>query len=772
MRFPSFPSKRLFRKGQYMSLNTELPDAIKGRLKRGTITKQKFWKFIWELNSFSEERLDSAALISDGARISYREMFEGWERYARVFSGLGITETDHSRVGLLSGRDLVSVYSLYGLNMTGTSVSLLHELDILDHKRWDQLIEKEGITDLLLTDRKLTFSRLQFICDNKDRLGIRNVIVLHDSADEEENYGKLKDINGVLFMDELFEMYAGNDISYGSGKARDDAVIFHTSGTTSGIHKPVPISDRGLNEAAARLLRDNRFNGLENVVSILSVELTSAYGACDMLHLPLGYGGTVVLMPDGAGEEQMLKAIEEYRVTILFAVRDMFELLEEVSPRPDLSSLKFVFLGGSYVSPDAKHRCCDFLGECGSDGQILVGYGMTETGGAVILAEADCFEDSIGKPLSGVDVKILDENEEKYYELSDGERTGVLFVSTPSVSSGQLNGQSFFELTDIDGESYLNTYDLVEVTEDGSLRIIGRMNRFFVNNEGVRFDAGVIETSVSSEADVAACGLVPEYNKQIHDTVPVLFIQFVRSVYENYGTKRKRELVEDMLYRIFVKEDRIQTTNLPSMVVICRELPMNQMGKVDVQSIARGGTKGKRYVVKPVRRRGRLIDVRVISRDNAGIYLNGGVPEELEYEMELYKILLEGRETDMGSDRRMPGLCFIAKALKGFMEEMEEEREEHRKRRRKNLRGRFGDMDDLYGGFGDRYDDDDDNDDDDDDADSEESDDDTDRDDDDDDRDSSQRGCARPARRKGSMKMMAGLGRYFNASDYDEDYEE
>ena len=753
-----------------MSLNTGLPKELKGRLKRGTITKQKLWKFIKELNSFNEERLDSVALISGGERISYREMFKGWEQYARVFSGLGITEADNSRVGLLSGRDIESVYSLYGLNMTGTSVSLLHELDILDHKRWDRMIEKEGITDLLLTDRKITSERLRFICKNRDRLGIGNVIVFHDPAEEKDNTEIFKKTEGVLFMDELLDEYVDADISFGSGKVRDDAVIFHTSGTTSGIHKPVPMSDRGFNEAAARLLKDARFSNLDDVVSVLSVELTSAYGACDMLHLPLGYGGTVVLMPDGAGEKQMLKAIREYRVSILFAVRDLFEQLEDVSPRPDLSSLKFVFLGGSYVSPDAKQRFVDFLEECGSDGSILVGYGMTETGGAVILAEADCFEDSIGRPLSGVHVKILDENTGKYYDLSDGERTGVLCVASPSVSSGQLNGQSFFELIDIDGESFLNTFDLVEVSKDESLRIIGRMNRFFVNNEGIRFDAGIIETAISSEPDVAACGLVPEYNKQIHDTVPVLFIKFIRSVQEDSGAEKKRELVEDMLYRIFVKEDRIQTTNLPSMVVICRELPVNRMGKVDVQSIAEGDAKGKRYVVKPVRRRGRLIDVRVISRGNAGIYYNGGVPDELEYDMELYKILLEGRDTDMRRDR-MFGPYFIAKVLKGFMEEMEEENKSYRKKRRKHRRDRSKDMDDIYKGFGDRYDYDDEDEDDDEDDDDDVIDDEDD-DDDDDEEDSSLRGCSRSGKKKDPMEMMSKLGRYFNASDYDEDYEE
>ncbi len=749
-----------------MSLKTQLPEKLKRRLKSGTITKQKLWKFIKELNTFSEERLEFTALITDGERISYREMFDAWDQYAGVFSALNITETDHSRVGFLADRDRESVYSLYGLNMTGASVSMLHELDILDHKRWDQLILKEGITDLLLTDRKLTRSRLQYIWESRESLGIRNVIILHDPLNDNANFDRLKKIDGVLFMDELLDKYPDHDIDFGTEKPAEDAVIFHTSGTTSGIHKPVPISDRGFNESAARLLRDKRFDDLEDVVSILSLELCSAYGACDMLHLPLGYGGSVVLMPDGVGERKMLRAVRDYKVTILFAVRDLFELLEEVSPRPDLSSLELVFLGGSYVSPDAKRRYCDFLKECGSEGSILVGYGMTETAGAVILADADCFTDSIGRPLSGVNVKIFDEDEEKYYELSDGERTGVLCVSSPSVSSGKLNGQSFFELTDIDGESYLNTYDLVEVREDESLRIIGRMNKFFVNNEGIRFDAGLIETAVASEPEVAACGLVPEYNKQLHDTIPVLFIQLTQAPGEDSGTGSKRALVEDILCRIFVKEDRIKDTNLPSMAVICRELPVNAAGKVDVQSIVRGYVKGKRYVIKPVRENGRLTGVRVVSWRNAGMYMNGGVPDELEYDIELYEELLEGRETDMSKNRkRMYGLFYFARMLKEFMEGFEEDEKKRRKKRRKRMRNRFEDMNDFYSGFGDRYEDDEDEDDDADEAEDAEDEDDG----EDDDENRSARGFMRQLSKKDRRDIMRGIGRYFSASDYEED---
>jgi hypothetical protein len=229
------------------------------------------------------------------------------------------------------------------------------------------------------------------------------------------------------------------------------------------------------------------------------------------------------------------------------------------------------------------------------------------------------------------------------------------------------------------------------------------MNKVFGNNEGIRFDAGLIETAVSAQPGIAACGLVPEYNKQLHDTVPVLYIQVT-------DTKESpKALIRDTLYRIFVKEERIKETNLPASAVICRELPLNQMGKVDVQDIVKKGAKGKRYVIMPVREHNELTDIRMISWKRAGLYRNGGVPDELEYEMELYEKLLEDRRTDTRRRRGGISVCeLLTRIVSGFMEELEEEGGRRRPRKGRHRPHHLTDLEDLYGGFGDRYDDDDD----------------------------------------------------------------
>ena len=780
-----------------MSLNTELNKTLKKSLDSGKLTAHKYWTFIYRLNSFKKERLERKALVYKGEDVTYGRMFLQWENYARVFSCLGILDENGSRAGFLSSRDLQSIYTFYGLNMTGASVSLIHELDILDHKRWDMMIQKEGITDLVLTYEKADVRQLEFITERSPKLGIRNIIILDEgkSGSRGKKYARLHEFDGVRFMSDLLKECADGEILYGRDESRDAAVIFHTSGTTNGIHKPVPISDEGFNEAAARLLRDERFNNLENVVTILALELTSSYGTCDMLHLPLAYGGTVVIPSDEEDGEGLFDLISKNKVSVLFSMKDYFEAAFSMKKKPDLSGVEMVFLGGTYVSSAARQKINDYVKSCGSSGSVYVGYGLTEAGGAVTLSDGAPDEDSIGRPLNGVKVKILDEEDGTYHDISEGERTGVLCISSPSVSSGKLGDITFFELTDIEGESYLNTYDLVEVKADGNLRIAGRMNRFFVNNEGIRFDAGLIETAVGAQEAIENCALVPRYNKQLHDTVPVLYLQM-----KARGSK-SRIASEDALYQVFVKDGRAAVTNLPSMLVITDLLPLNSAGKVDIRAILDGRVKGKKYVIKPLRKRGRLIDVRVIPQSKAGYYYGGWIPEELEYEMKLYKELYEGSDDSMERERNGFDRAFFARVLKGFIDEMAKDPEdrgddecdrecdrcERRGRRcwRRNRRRRPGGMRAMYSGFGgydDDFDEDDEYDDDevdDDEVDDDEVDDDEADDDeaDDEDGDSRGRGCTgRPGREgnpgKGNMGALNRMGRYFNASDYDRFYED
>jgi hypothetical protein len=203
------------------------------------------------------------------------------------------------------------------------------------------------------------------------------------------------------------------------------------------------------------------------------------------------------------------------------------------------------------------------------------------------------------------------------------------------LSCGRIDSQVFFQLDEIDGEPYLNTYDLVTVNEDGSMTCIGRMNKYFVNNEGIRFDAGLVENAVSAQPGIESCGLAPEYDKMIHDTFPVLYVQTTGRT-GAYAIQTVRQA----LYNVFIRDNKISETNLPGQCVLTDRIPYTATGKVDVYSILKGETKGIRYKITPIRQQGRLVDIQLNPAHFDAIGMWAGLPEELQGDAEAVNRLI------------------------------------------------------------------------------------------------------------------------------------
>ena len=647
-------------------------DKIMARIDNGKIADQKCWSFIKELNSCSEERLDTVA-IRDGYRTyTYRQMFRQWERYAETFSAIGITEENHSRAMLVGTMITESIFALYGLNMTGASVSLLFHFDLYDDENIRNMIKKEKITDLIVSELFAFPNVMKKLLRDKDMLGLRNIIVLESPMGGEYaippleiarklNTFTFREFNGGLVMKDLLQEYEATPISYGNKNSTDSSIILHTTGTVSGIHKPVPMSDRAINSFVlsameAKKTYDDFKSAPDHMVSCLMLNMSWAYATIDMLHTTLSLNGEVVCLPYGATNPRYSEAIVDYGVNVFFTSRTILDSWGKTMPDIDLSKVKLVFMGGSYVSPEFKKDFNDYLRSCGSSARVINGYGLSELGGACLIAGSDREDDAIGYPMPNVKIKIYSEDEEKFYDISDGPRTGVLFVSSPAMSNGRIDDMVCFELERIDGDDYYNSNDLVRVNEDGSLTCIGRSNKYFVNNAGVRFNAGLVETAVTAQPGIRACGLTPEFQKFIHDNVPVLYV-------ETSGDKSEELVVlRKALVQVFITDGKLAETNLPSQCVLTDSIPLNAGGKVDAKKLASGTVKGRRFHVKPVKLNEQTVDIILIPASEGENATQGaGMPEELENDpynivSELFAAIPEINQGKYDRIFKIPGL--------------------------------------------------------------------------------------------------------------------
>ncbi len=139
-------------------------------------------------------------------------------------------------------------------------------------------------------------------------------------------------------------------------------------------------------------------------------------------------------------------------------------------------------------------------------GFVLVqGYGMTETTALITLNHPfHVAEGSIGKPLSGREVKLGPDGE----VLVRGES-----ISGATWSHGELKQRT---------DEWLATGDLAELEPGGELRFLGRKSEVIVTGSGVNVHPEDLEAAVEQEPGVAACAVVSVETPQGPEPMAVL----------------------------------------------------------------------------------------------------------------------------------------------------------------------------------------------------------------------------------------------------------
>jgi len=130
--------------------------------------------------------------------------------------------------------------------------------------------------------------------------------------------------------------------------------------------------------------------------------------------------------------------------------------------------LRAIIVGGAFTKP----QTLQFFYDLGIP--VANGYGLTEAGTAITVNDLYPFRaDTVGKPLPGMEVKIVD-------PTSDG--VGEVYVRSKTVMSGYLNDPELTAETIVDG--WLRTGDLGKFDAQGHLHLSGRKKNMIVTEEG------------------------------------------------------------------------------------------------------------------------------------------------------------------------------------------------------------------------------------------------------------------------------------------------
>ena len=611
-------------------------------LRKRVSQRQKAWKYIRDVNNTELADLSRKALIDGGRTYTYGLMFREWERYASVFSALGMTGEKHARVGLLGSTSAEAVFAIYGLNMVGADVSLVPGYSALFTKKITETIRSERLTDFIITDDFAQANLINDLLVQQKALGLNNVIVLHvpvtgvtvhpmATAVQEAKFRFLKGLYGPICMDELLAAYGSRPVAYAAEDSSATAFITHTSGTTHGTRKLLPFPDKVINDTLKMFPK-----GFHSFVEgpeaakpfrILQVfDFSSIMALSAMLLGPLAFGDAVVFTCFGFMHPKFVRAIDYYNIDVVLVTGFMVDkwLDDSAVDGLDFSSLKVVGMSGGYISPEKMERYREFFRSHGCQCDITAGYGMSEAGGKPMFAPKGNDRDILGFEEDSESVRIKDENDGKFYRIEDGPRTGIRYKLSETRSKNELDGEVLFDYTEIDGKPFLCTNDLVRVNEDGSISFAGRADKYFVNNEGRKFDAGVVDLHMAAHPAVDRCAVVPVMEKRIHDTVPVLYV-----VPTEKGP-RAAEAVRGAFVDVYVKEKKIAGDNLPTQFMLVEDIPLNANGKLDIFRITRERLDGEAYDLIPVFADGALTDIRTKHVERVNSMTAGTLPEGME----------------------------------------------------------------------------------------------------------------------------------------------
>jgi len=445
------------------------------------------------------------------------------------------------------------------------------------------LVWESGSLSWAELDRQ-TSGFAQYLVDQKIRLGDRVAILIPNrwtfvvaflgilragaiaapvSPDlKDEELGELlSDLRPKLVVDDV---KVGGGTYFSPAHAPPAAVIVYTSGST-GQPKGALFSHRAL--TFANRTWGGAVMGLKDDDVVLGVlPYSHNYGMYAALLAPLLFGATVVLL-EHFTPEAALDSIKSHHVTVFPGVATMFRRLLN-SPSFSGSALSSLRLAVSGAAPCSPELCAEWRSN--TDVRIVCGYGSTEVPRPIsyFADDPDEVTGAIGRPVPGVEVRVVDEEGR---ELPEG-GVGELWINSPAAMDGYLNDPD--ETLAVLKEGWFRTGDLGNVVPEGFVQLVGR-KRDRILRGGYSVFPQEIEALLCAHPAVAEAAVVgipdPDLGEEIAAVVTL---------------KPDEETTSEAL--IAYCTEHLAYHKHPRLLKIVREIPRGATGKILKSELLKG----------------------------------------------------------------------------------------------------------------------------------------------------------------------------------------
>jgi acyl-[acyl-carrier-protein]-phospholipid O-acyltransferase/long-chain-fatty-acid--[acyl-carrier-protein] ligase len=156
--------------------------------------------------------------------------------------------------------------------------------------------------------------------------------------------------------------------------------------------------------------------------------------------------------------------VKDCKASILLATDTFVNQYARAASGDELSGLKFIVCGAEKVREETHNLIAERFGPV----PVLEGYGATEASPVIAVNKPeDNRRGTVGGLLPGIETRLV--------PVPGIGRGGRLIVRGPNVMSGYLNAAGALEPPE---DGWHDTGDVVEITNDGWITILGRVKRF------------------------------------------------------------------------------------------------------------------------------------------------------------------------------------------------------------------------------------------------------------------------------------------------------
>ena len=339
----------------------------------------------------------------------------------------------------------------------------------------------------------------------------------------------------------------------------DHTAFLQYTGGTTGVSKGAVLTHRNILANIEQMTACMRVQMQEKQEIIITpLPLYHIFALIVNLLAMMQLGAKNVLITNPRDIQGLIKELRKHPFTCISGVNTLFRTLlaHKHFASLDFSSLKVALAGGVALQKQVAQQW-----EATTGIPLVEGYGLTESSPAVTCNMLDGTHriGTIGIPLPGTTVKIVDENGEKVPFGTPGD----LLVKGPQVMKAYWKQPEETARVFLGG--WLQTGDVAVMDQDGFISIIDRKKEM-INVSGFNVYPNEIESVVGEHPEVLEVGAIGVLNEEGKEEVRL------------YVVKKDPQLTSEEV--IAYCRERLTQYKVPKHVFFRDSLPKSGVGKI------------------------------------------------------------------------------------------------------------------------------------------------------------------------------------------------